>query len=318
MTGSRASAVAAALHLFLAAGLAAQTSPASNAGFMLVEQAPVAGANAGTMYRYQRPDGVGVELFVTPLPPSLDPCVAACATRAVELISSQLVRELLIVRARGPSDSVRRAGSTAVAPPEGSWLERGRLTAMREYRDGRAADSYLWLFLGQETLVQVRGASPAGRIDFATLGRFVDTLLLTVPPTYDCSDGVATDSTILTVYSTEGPRPRLSRIVDSTLGALGYQFAYHSESRGLWRTVPRSVWPAGSELAQAVGDHRPGIELVATTAADSGSSVIALSARAVCLLPASVRSSGASGAELATLAMQHALDAILAGLGIVK
>ena len=52
----------------------AQGAEADNFGFLLAERTPLGGANAGVMYRYQRVDGVGVDLFVTPLPPSLDPC----------------------------------------------------------------------------------------------------------------------------------------------------------------------------------------------------------------------------------------------------
>ena len=317
LTAWRAAACVAALHLLFAAGLEAQSAPPTEAGFVLVQHTELAGANAGTMYRYQRPDGVGVELFVTPLPPSFDPCTELCAERAVELLSSQFTRAFMIDLEHGAADSVRRVGSIAVAPPPGSWLERGQLTALREYHGDRVADSYVWLFLGRETLIQVRGAYPAGELDFNTLERFVQTIVLAVPAPYDCPRGVSTEPALLKLYPLDVPMARLPFLVDSTLAALGYNFDFRSEATGLWRTMPRYAWPAGSTLDATAGTTRPGIVLVVVVASDEGHSVVGISARGVCQVPVSPAHPGAT-AQLVRMAADSALDAIVGAAGHIR
>ncbi|MEZ4413772.1 MAG: hypothetical protein R2910_12360 [Gemmatimonadales bacterium] len=306
------------LHLLLPGGLEAQTATAGSSEFVLVERARLPEANAGIVQRYQRADGAEVLLFVTPLPPSLDPCVDACAERAVDTLSANFAQALIDESRRPGHDKLTIAGSTVVAPPPTSWLERGRLTALRRLHDGHLVDSYLWLFLGRETLVQVRGAEPAGSIDFATLERLVSTLVLTIPPPYDCPDGVISDSALVAVWPMYVPMHRLPFLVDSTLAAREYHFAYRSEDAGLWRTTPRFAWPSGSALALASEDVRPGIELVVMTAVGDNASLVAISSRPVCQLPETGGRTGEDVMRLARQAMVDTLDAILDAVGYVR
>ncbi|TFG38853.1 MAG: hypothetical protein E4H44_03155 [Candidatus Aminicenantes bacterium] len=318
MTTRRAGTITGCLHLLLFGGLEAQTAATGASAFVLVERAEMRQPNAGTMYRYWGADSAEVLLFVTPLPPSLDPCIEDCAERAVEVLSNQFAQAVVSDRRRHSSDSVRVAGSTVVAPPPGSWLEQGRLTALRTVRDSQAVDSYLWLFLGRETLVQVRGADPAGGIDFATLERLVSTLVLGVPPPSDCPYGISTDLALVTVFPIDVPLLKLPSMVDSTLAAQGYRFAFRSEGAGLWRTAPRFYWQDGSALARASEGIRPGIELVATTAVGEGRSLVAISSRPVCRVPNTDRRSDERVTNLARKAMEYALDAILDTMGYLR
>lgn len=316
VTADRAGALAALLVLLVVGGLGAQAP--TEGTFVLTERVLLGEANAGTMYRYRRPDGVGVDLFITPLPPSLDPCTGLCASRAVQVLSEQLTAAIILDREQGAVDSVRRAGALDLAPPAGSWLEHGRLTALRAYRGDQHTDSYVWLFAGQETLVQVRGAEPAGAIDFATLAAFVNTLLEAVPPTYDCPNGLNTDPADVILQPIDIAVHRLPFRVDSTLTALGYRFVYQNRSTGLWRTAPRYTWPTGSSLqAWAAGIH-PGIELVVVTEIGTQHSVVGISARPVCRSsPASLRADAAAAA-LAHRSARFVLDAILDAVGYLR
>jgi hypothetical protein len=318
MTIRGAGGIATCLHLFLLGGLAAQTEAPGTSEFVLVERARLPEANGGIVQRYRRADGAEVLLFVTPLPPSLDPCVGACAERAVDTLSNKFAHEIIDERRRSSGDSLVMAGSMVVTPPSGSWLERGRLTALRSTHDDRIASSYLWLFVGRETLVQVRGADPAGSIDFATLDRLVSTLVLEVPPPYDCPYGVSTDSARLTVWPMDVPVHKLPFLVDSTLGAQEYHFAYRSEEAGLWRTAPRFLWPEGSALAQASEGIRPGIELVIVTAVGKEGSLVAISSRPVCRLRETSRRSSQDVANLGQKARTYLLDAILDAVGYLR
>jgi hypothetical protein len=318
MTWRRAAAIAVGLRLLLPGGLEAQTAAAGGSDVALVERARLPGPNAGIVQRYRRADGAEVMLFVTPLPPSLDPCVGACAERAVDTLSAYFARALINESRRPSRDKLTLAGTMVATPPPTSWLERGRLTALRSTHDGHIVDSYLWLFLGRETLVQVRGAEPAGSIDFATLERLVSTLVLAVPPPYDCPDGVSTDSALVTMWPMDVPVHRLPFLVDSTLAAREYHFAYRSEEAGLWRTAPRFFWPKGSALAQASEELRPGIELVVMTAVGDDGSLVAISSRAVCRLPETSGRTGQSVTHLARQAMEDTLDAILDAVGAVQ
>jgi len=295
--------------------LPAQEAQADNFGFVLAERTPLGGANAGVMYRYQRADGVGVDLFVTPLPPSLDPCREVCADSALAILSAELAQDVVDA---GEEDSMRLAGSTVVAPPQGSWLDRGRLTAIRVSADGTEVDSYLWLFLGQETLVQVRGPHPAGGITFASLTRVVHTLVASIPPTYDCPDGLSDVPAQVRLVPLDLQMTRLPGLVDSTLTALGYSFVYRNARQGLWRTAPRYTWPDSSAVARAAQWGRPGIELVAVVALDEGHSLIAMSARPVCRVPPISRQSAGAPAALAETALTDALNSILDGIGLLR
>jgi len=295
--------------------LPAQDAQADNFGFMLAERTPLGGANAGVMYRYQRADGVGVDLFVTPLPPSLDPCREVCADSALAILSAEFAQAVVVA---GGRDSMRLAGSTVVAPPQGSWLDRGRLTAIHEDANGTGAESYLWLFLGQETLVQVRGPHPAGGITFAALNRVVRTLVASIPPTYDCPDGLSDLPAQVRLVPLDFQMTRLQVLVDSTLNALGYSFVYRNATKGLWRTAPRYTWPDSSAVARAAQWGRPGIELVAVVALDEGHSLLAMSARPVCRVPPVSRQSYSTSAALADTAMTYALDAILDAIGFLR
>lgn len=306
------------LHLLLPGGLEAQTATAGSSEFVLVERARLPEANAGIVQRYQRADGAEVLLFVTPLPPSLDPCVDACAERAVDTLSANFAQALINESRRPGHDKLTIAGSTVVTPPPTSWLERGRLTALRSTHDGHLVDSYLWLFLGRETLVQVRGADPAGSIDFATLDRLVSTLVLEVPPPYDCPYGLSTDVAQVTVWPMDVPVKKLPFLVDSTLAAQEYHFAYRSEDAGLWRTAPRFLWPEGSSLAKSADGIQPGIELVVMTAVGDDGSLVAISSRPVCRLAEISSRSAQDVATLAQRAMNYALDAILDAVGYLR
>jgi len=310
--------MATCLHLLLPGGLQGQSAAAGNSEFALVERARLPGPNAGTVQRYQRADGATVTLFVTPLPPSLDPCVGACAERAVETLSARFAQDLVNESRLPARDKLTIAGSTIVTPPPSSWLDRGRLTALRNTQDGQIVDSYLWLFLGRETLVQVRGAEPAGSIHFATLERLVSTLVLAVPPPYDCPYGVRPDSALVTVWPMDVPVRKLPFLVASTLAAHEYHFAYRSEEAGLWRTAPRFSWPEGSALAQASEGIRPGIELVVMTAVGDDGSLVAISSRAVCQLSETSGRTDQDVMNLARKALEYTLDAILDALGYVR
>ena len=318
MTWRGTAALATGFGLLLPGGLEAQTAAAEGSDIALVERAQLPGPNAGIVQRYRRADGAEVLLFVTPLPPSLDPCVAACADRAVDTLSATFAQALINESRRPSRDKLTLAGSTVATPPPGSWLERGRLTALRSTHDGHIVDSYLWLFLGRETLVQVRGADPAGSIDFATLDRLVSTLVLAVPPPYDCPDSVSSDSALVTVWPMDVPVRRLPFLVDSTLAAQEYHFAYRSEDAGLWRTAPRFFWPQGSALAQASEGIRPGIELVVMTAVGDDGSLVAISSRPVCQLPGTGGRPGQDVTNLARQALEDTLDAILDAVGVVR
>jgi hypothetical protein len=313
-----AATLATGFRLFLPGSLEAQTAAAGPSDFALVERARLPGPNAGIVQRYRRADRAEVLLFVTPLPPSLDPCVGACAERAVDTLSANFAQALINESRRPARDKLTLAGSTVATPPPASWLERGRLTALRSTHDGHAVESYLWLFLGRETLVQVRGADPAGSIDFTTLERLVSTLVLAVPPPYDCPDGVSTDPALVTVWPMDVPVRRLPFLVDSTLAAREYHFAYRSEEDGVWRTAPRFAWPGGSALAQASEGIRPGIELVVRTAVGDDGSLVAISSRAVCRVPETSGRTGRGVTNLTRQAMEDALDAILDAVGYVR
>jgi len=317
MTGQAIGAIAIFLHLLLAGGVEAQSAAAGGSDFALVERARLPGPNAGIVQRYRRADGAQVMLFVTPLPPSLDPCIGACAERAVDTLSARFAQDLVNESRRPSRDKLTVAGSMAATPPPDSWLERGRLTAFRSTHDGHVLDSYLWLFLGRETLVQVRGADPAGSIDFATLEQLVPRLVLAVPPPYDCPYGVSTDSALVTVWPIDVPMHKLPILVDSTLTAQEYHFAYR-EDGGVWRTAPRFFWPTGSALAQASEGIRPGIELVVMTAVGDDGSLVAISSRPVCRYPETDGRSGRQVTNLTRKAMAYTLDAILDAIGYVR
>ena len=178
----------AAWQRWAGSALSAQGAEADNFGFLLAERTPLGGANAGVMYRYQRVDGVGVDLFVTPLPPSLDPCREACADSALAILSAEFTQAVVDA---GAPDSLRLAGSTVVAPPEGSWLEggrshghpcpcgqhRGRFLSLALPRAGDAGPG-AWPAPGGRN--RLRDAEPA-----------VSALVASVPPTYDCPDGLS-------------------------------------------------------------------------------------------------------------------------------
>lgn len=315
MTITRAIVLVGFLVALGGSALPAQGTQADNFGFLLAERTALGGANAGIMYRYLRADGVGVDLFVTPLPPSLDPCREACADSALAILSAEFAQA--VVDAGGP-DSLRLAGSTVVTPPQGSWLERGRLTAIHAYADSSGIDSYLWLYLGQETLVQVRGPHPAGGITFATLNQVVSTLVVSVPPIYDCPDGLSDVPAQVRLVPLDFQMTRLQGLVDSTLLALGYSFVYRDSTHGRWRTAPRYTWPDSSAVARAARWGRPGIELVTVVALDEGHSLLAMSARPVCRVPPVSRQSYGTSAALAEAAMTYALDAILDAIGFLR
>lgn len=317
MTMRGVGAMATCLHLLLLGGLQAQSEAAGSSDFALVERARLPGPNAGTVQRYERADGAKVTLFVTPLPPALDPCVGECAALAVETLSARFALDLVNESRLPGHDKLTVAGSTVATLPPTSWLERGRVSALRSTHDGHIVDSYLWLFLGRETLVQVRGAEPAGSIDFATLERLVSTLVLAVPPPYDCPNGVSTDSALVTVWPMDVPVHRLPVLVDSTLTAQEYHFVYR-EQAGLWRTAPRFYWPAGSALARASEGIRPGIELVVMTAVGDDGSLVAISSRAVCRLPETGGRTARDITNLARQTMRYTLDAILDAVGYVR
>jgi hypothetical protein len=318
MTTRRAGTIAGCLHLLLFGGLEAQTAATGASAFVLVERAELRQPNAGTLYRYWGADSAEVLLFVTPLPPSLDPCIEDCAERAVEVLSNKFAQAVVRDRRRHSSARVRVAGSTVVAPPPGSWLEQGRLIALRTVRDNQTLDSYLWLFLGRETLVQVRGADPAGSNDFATLERLVSTLVLGIPPPYSCPDGISTDTALVTLFPMDVTLHKLAFRVDSALAALEYHFAFRSEAAGLWRTAPRFSWPQGSELADASLNIRPGIELVVMTGVDEEGSLLAISSRALCRMPDTPLGLDEAVTNLAQQAMHEALDAILQAVGLQR
>jgi hypothetical protein len=306
------------LHLLLPGGLEAQAARIPPPGFVLVERAQLQEANAGMLYRYQRPDGAGVTLFVTPLPPSLYPCVDECVDNTVLALSEEFAQAIIGDTGRRSRDSLRLAGSSAIAPPPGSWVDRGRLTALRGERDGDTVDSYLWLFLGRETLVQVRGAEPAGSIDFETLNSLVTTVVPGIPPPYDCPSGLSNSAPLVVIHPIDIGLHKLPFRVDSTLAALEYHFAYRSEADGLWRTAPRFLWPEGSSLEGAAQGLQPGIQLVVVTAVDSGSSVLAISARPVCRVPEWNGRTEEAVTNITRKAMNDALDAILDAVGYLR
>lgn len=320
MTGHRALGLLVSLaSLFVGVSTVAAQSPApADHGFVLAERATLAEPNAGTVYRYQRPDGVEVDLFVTPLPPSLQPCVAACADRAVESLSSQFARAIMGGDTTGIADTVRFAGSAGRAPPEGSWLQRGRLTAFRHGSGVGSRESYLWVFVGEETVVQVRGARPAGLIGFTALNGVVEDLVLALPSHYECPGAVSGDSARIVLIPLGFPMRRLAFLVDSTLSALGYTFDFRNPAKGLWRTTPRLAWPSGSMLEGAAEGIRPGIELVAIVAADSSQSLLALSSRPVCRVGAADGRPEHQGRDLARAVLASVESAMLNAIGIIQ
>jgi hypothetical protein len=313
---SRAGALTLCLQLCLLGGLQAQT--ALPPGVVLVERAQLSEANGGMLYRYQRSDRAGITLFVTPLPPSLYPCVDECVDQAVAALSEEFAQAIISDTGRHSRDSLRLAGSVAVAPPLGSWLERGQMTALRGERDGETVDSYLWLFLGRETLVQVRGAEPAGAIDFETLNGLVNAIVQELPPPYACPAGLSTAPPLVEIFPIDIGLHKLPFRVDSTLAALEYRFTYRSEASGLWRTAPRFLWPEGSALATASEEMNPGIQLVVVTAVHEGGSVVAVSSRAVCQVPERTRRTSEDILNLARKAKDEALDAILRAVGYLR
>jgi hypothetical protein len=127
-------------------------------------------------------------------------------------------------------------------PPKQSWLRKGRYGRLVGTRNDRPVESHYFVFAGQETFIKVRSTFVPGALDPKALEIFVDDLLASVTPHYECPGVTLTrDPSVLYLpifIPIEAPMQSLPRLVDSILTGMGYGFDFRWIDEGRWRTLP--------------------------------------------------------------------------------
>ena len=318
MMPSKAAALSLLGQAVLIGSLSGQERPAPDHGFVLAESEVIDEPNAGTLFRYRRPDGVGADVFVFPLPPVRANCDADCADGVVKENSEAFVNSIPELMKRGFYDTLWVVRTKSRKPPKGSWLDRGRLTIFRGERHRAPIESYRWLFLGQETLVEIRVTISPGAIEPAVLEQFVDAVLLSLPPHYNCPDGLGTDRPDVSFISVDVPMQSLRPMVDSVLTSLGFTFEFRSVTEGLWRATPRTTWPAGSNVARMSEPLHPAIEVAAITYVGEGGGFVGVVARPVCRSGEPGDNAYRASIGLAVAVQSSVRGAIVRALGLLE
>ena len=97
-----------------------------------------------------------------------------------------------------------------------------------------------------------------------------------------CRNGAADEAATMVSVVLPQPLRVIAAEVDSALHTLGYALSPAESSPGQWVTVPRFVWPAGSEAEPWHGDENPGVQLVVDLAVEKEGTRFSVAASAVC------------------------------------
>lgn len=239
----------------------------------------------GVLVRYQRPDGLRVDVFAYPGPDLATRCPAACAKDVLDREINDFVGAFPEMIKRQYVDTVFVVSDKTLSPAADDVWQLGRHLVLGVVSKGTAerSDFYLYYLHGFRIKLRASYVADSSRVhgvdQFAQM--LVPAMLTPSPPTVAERDssGASTELPIGVSVTVSGHQPDVFRRLAGAVVQQGYTIADSSAAGGRIVTAPLIGWPKGTETEAWHGKDSPGVVLYVTAHAKGDSTTIEIGSR---------------------------------------
>jgi hypothetical protein len=279
-------------------------------GYSIIDSTTFREPNAGRSFRYSDGSGFEPDVYIYPMPPGDEPCVAGCLAEAAEREYGNFKGLFPALIQRKYYDSIVVIREEPAAVPAGSWLGKGRHATLRMVVQGQSHESHFIVYAGRDQFVKVRVSAPVDAGVGPRLDAFLGELVARAPAPFSCARGETDAQGIMVSVALRHPPEQVAHVIDSVLGTPPRGIDYQLADQGYWRSLAIFSWPGGSGSEDWHDRANPGYRLTLATRAEGDSTKLQVASRTLC------RPEGKDVAQMLTLlsAMSTMTD-VMKGLG---